>query len=174
MWHATVTETGPRSTEEACESTMWIPQPTPRPPAHPGEPGHLRSMVSVSVMLRTLCRRLSSLCGSSFRNRTASTSMRRMARILFCRVGNSPAGQEQWVSRRRGSQDSEAPPRTRDWTGLCAWGSPAAVPLTHLQATDVCQTETDSMRPRARTELLMTSLPVCIFGIRSPVPSGCL
>lgn len=60
-------------------------------------------------MPRTLCRRLSSRCGSSFRNRTASTSMRRMARILFCKVGNSPVGQEQLESCGRKSQKSKPP-----------------------------------------------------------------
>lgn len=60
-------------------------------------------------MPRTLCRRLSSRCGSSFRNRTASTSMRRMARILFCKVGNSPVGREQLVSCGRKSQKSKPP-----------------------------------------------------------------
>ena len=79
--------------------TQRTPTPHPSPP-DPPKPGHLRSMVRVSVRPRTLCRRLSSLCGSSFRNRTASTSMRRMARILFCKVGNSPSDQEQRVSRR--------------------------------------------------------------------------
>ena len=90
------------------------PPPTPPPPSPPDppKPGHLRSMVRVSVRPRTLCRRLSSLCGSSFRNRTASTSMRRMARILFCKVGNSPSDQEQRVSRRSKGKKSRPPSQT--------------------------------------------------------------
>lgn len=87
----------PRPT--AGPAPLQTPPPAPAAPPRPlRRSGHLLNMVRVSVMPRTLCRRLSSLCGSSFRNRTASTSIRRMARILFCKVGNSPVGQEQLVS----------------------------------------------------------------------------
>lgn len=88
-------------------------------PPSPGRHGYLRNMVKVSVMPRTLWSRLSSLWGSSFRNRTASTSIRKMARILFCRVGNSPASQEQRVSCRRKSRTGSPTPHAH-WIGLDA------------------------------------------------------
>lgn len=51
---------------------------------------YLLRLLSVSVRLLTLFSMLSSLCGSSFRNLTASTSTRSTARILVCKAGNSP------------------------------------------------------------------------------------
>lgn len=127
----------------------------------PGEATYLRNMVRESVMLRTLCRRLSSLWGSSFRNRTASTSMRKMARILFCKVGNSPAGQEPRVScRRKGGQDPipRAHPRGRDHG-------------VHQPQRSACISDTAGSKwPWARAEVLCTSLPVCLFGIKATVP----
>lgn len=104
------------------ESTSLVSDSQVPPSAARGPPAHLRSMVRVSVRPRTLCRRLSSLCGSSFRKRTASTSMRRMARILFCKVGNSPADQEQRVSHRSKGKTSRPPLRPQHWTRLGSVG----------------------------------------------------
>lgn len=53
---------------------------------------YLRRLPSVSVRLRTLFSMLSSLCGSSLRNFTASTSTLSTARIRACSAGNSPEG----------------------------------------------------------------------------------
>lgn len=133
--------------------------------ARRGKPrSHLRSTVSVSVRPRTLCRRQSSRCGSSFRNLTASTSMRRMARILFCKVGNSPAGQEQVAESLEKEPEPQPPSGSRHRT---------ATPSPHLPAADACQIQMGSRSLRSRAERLWASLPVWIFGIRSTVPSGC-
>lgn len=136
-----------RDLKSYCNGTSEVGRSCCRPPSRVSPPpgggaGYLRNMVRVSVMLRTLCRRLSSLWGSSFRNRTASTSMRKMARILFCKVGNSPVGQEQRVSWRK-SGIRPHPTHAR-WVGSGAWGSSAAALRTHLQEADACQTEPGS------------------------------
>lgn len=49
---------------------------------------YLLSVLRVSVMDRQRFRRASSLCGSSFRNFTASTSTLKTTRILLCSPGN--------------------------------------------------------------------------------------
>ncbi len=56
---------------------------------------YLRRSLSVSVRVRTLFSMLSSLCGSSLRNFTASTSTLSTARIRDWRAGNSPARKKQ-------------------------------------------------------------------------------
>lgn len=49
---------------------------------------YLRMAVRVSVMVLQRFNKASSLCGSSFRNLTASTSTLSTTRILLCRPGN--------------------------------------------------------------------------------------
>lgn len=54
---------------------------------------YLRMVARVSVIVLHRFNRASSLCGSSFRNLTASTSTRSTTRILLCRPGNWSLGE---------------------------------------------------------------------------------
>lgn len=58
-----------------------------------GARSYLRMVVRVSVMVLQRFNKASSLCGSSFRNLTASTSTLSTTRILLCRPGNWSAGE---------------------------------------------------------------------------------
>lgn len=53
-----------------------------------GADSYLRMVARVSVIVLQRFNRASSLCGSSFRNFTASTSTLSTTRILLCRPGN--------------------------------------------------------------------------------------
>lgn len=63
-----------------------------------GAGSYLRMVVRVSVMVLQRFSKASSLCGSSFRNLTASTSTLSTTRILLCRPGNWSTGESRRVT----------------------------------------------------------------------------